>query len=327
MTLHYAENFSDLFRKYHKREGKMKNQRRSFCDFLQLNNILCGISATDGKAVLSDLMALLKKHAPDLDTDFARREVESREALFPTMVAPGLAVPHARISGLAEPLTAVACIPGGCDFGGSSPARVMVLLLTPVDDPNLHLQLLSALAKAFEDPATTEKISRCGNANEFMSYFTGETSDIADYLTAKDLMEPFPALLQETDSLLDAIGKFAVTRSEELPVIDNSGDLRGVLSLTDLLEYSLPAHLLWLEDLSPMYRLQPFSDMLKTAGETKVADVMREEFVRAETGDPAVKLAKIFLMEKLSRLVIVDASGKPAGVVTLEHFSAKLFWD
>jgi len=204
---------------------------------------------------------------------------------------------------------------------------VMVLLLTPVDDPNLHLQLLSALAKAFEDPATTEKISRCGNANEFMSYFSDGTSDIADYLTAEDLMEPFPALLQETDSLLDAIGKFAVTRSEELPVIDNSGDLRGVLSLTDLLKYSLPAHLLWLEDLSPMYRLQPFSDMLKTAGETKVADVMREEFVRAETGDPAVKLAKIFLMEKLSRLVIVDASGKPAGVVTLEHFSAKLFWD
>ena len=160
-----------------------------------------------------------------------------------------------------------------------------------------------------------------------MAYFSGSSSDIADYLTAKDLMEPFPALLQETDSLLDAIGKFAVTRSEELPVIDNSGDLRGVLSLTDLLEYSLPAHLLWLEDLSPMYRLQPFSDMLKTAGETKVADVMREEFVRAETDDPAVKLAKIFLVEKLSRLLIVDRLGKPAGVVTLEHFSAKLFWD
>ena len=185
----------------------------------------------------------------------------------------------------------------------------------------------SALARAIEDDSVTEKLSRAAAPDDFLSYFSDGSSDIPDFLTAKDLVEPFPALLQETDSLLDAIGKFATTRSEELPVIDNTGDLRGVLSLSDLLEYSLPAHLLWLEDLSPMYRLQPFSDMLKTAGETKVADVMREEFIRAETGDPAVKLAKVFLMEKVTRLMIVDASGKPAGVVTLEHFSAKLFWD
>ena len=305
----------------------MKDARRSFCDFLQSNNILCGIDERDGKAVLARLMELLKKHFPDLDIEAANREVESREALFPTMVAPGLAVPHARIGGLAEPLTAVACIPSGCDFGGSSPAKVMVLLLTPVDDPNLHLQLLSALARAFEDDSVTEKLSRAAAPDDFLSYFSDGSSDIPDFLTAKDLVEPFPALLQETDSLLDAIGKFATTRSEELPVIDNTGDLRGVLSLSDLLEYSLPAHLLWLEDLSPMYRLQPFSDMLKTAGETKVADVMREEFIRAGAGDPAVKLAKMFLTEKVPRLLIVDESGKPVGVVTLEHFSAKLFWD
>jgi predicted transcriptional regulator len=67
--------------------------------------------------------------------------------------------------------------------------------------------------------------------------------------------------------------------------------------------------------------------MLKTADETKVADIMREEFVKAEITDPAVKLAKIFLMNKLQQLVIVDSANRPAGVVTLKNFSAKLFWD
>jgi len=89
----------------------------------------------------------------------------------------------------------------------------------------------------------------------------------------------------------------------------------------------LPEHLLWLEDLSPIYQLQPFSDMLKTADETKVADIMREEFISAHIADPAVKLAKIFLTENLSRLMIIDDDGKPAGVVTLKDFSAKLFWE
>ncbi len=305
----------------------MKNQRRCFCNFLQINNILCDVRETDGKVVLRKLIELLKRHYPELDADYTRKEIESREALFPTMVAPGLAIPHARIPGLPEALTAIACIPQGCDFGGATRAKVMVLLLTPVDDPNLHIQLLSALASEFEDPESTEKVANIASPQELYNHFSCGLAAIPDYLTANDLLEKFPEVLQETDSLLDAVKKFAVTRSEELPVLDNAGDLRGVLSLTDLLKYSLPEHLLWLQDLSPIYQLQPFSDMLHTADETKVADVMREEFISANVNDPAVVLAKTFLTNSISQLIILDNDGKPAGLVSLKNFSAKLFWD
>ena len=306
----------------------MTKQQNIFCNFLQENNILCGLAEPDGKLVLGKLISVLQQHSPGLDIDFVRKEVESREALFPTMVAPGFAIPHARIPGLTDPLTAIACIPAGCEFGGSTKAKVMILLLTPVDNPNLHVQLLSALAQEFADPAVTEKISAMGSAKAVYNHFSSYAASKApDYLKARDLMEPFPEMLQETDSILDAVKKFALTRTEELPVVDNTGDLRGILSLSDLLKYSLPEHLLWLEDLSPMYGLQPFSDMLKTADETKVADIMREDFVHASVDAPAVELAKIFLISKLSQLIIVDAADKPAGMVTLKNFSAKLFWE
>ena len=304
----------------------MKKQPNIFCNFLQMNNILCGLKEADGKIVLGKLISTLQQHSPGLDIDFVRKEVESREALFPTMVAPGFAIPHARIPGLAEPLTAIACIPAGCEFGGKTKAKVMILLLTPVDNPNLHVQLLSGLAVEFSDPAVTEKIAGMNSPEEVYNHFFSNVT-IPDYLKAADLMEPFPEMLQETDSILDAIKKFAVSRTEELPVVDNTGDLRGILSLSDLLKYSLPEHLLWLEDLSPIYKLQPFSDMLKTADETKVADIMREEFIRAGVDSPAVELAKVFLMSQLSQLIIVDGAGRPAGMVTLKNFSAKLFWD
>ena len=303
----------------------MKKTALDFSSFLQLNNVLCGVNEADGKVVLEKLIALLKRHFPELDIDYTRREIESREALFPTMVAPGLAIPHARIPGLQEPLAAIACIPGGCEFGGAGTANVMVLLLTPVDNPNLHIQLLSALAIEFKDESVIRKAANAASGQELINCFSSTV--IPDYLKASDLMERFPDMLQETDSVLSAVKKFAVTRSEELPVIDNTGDLRGVLSLADLLKYSLPDHLLWLQDLTPIDQLQPFSDMLKTADETKVADVMCEEFIKAETDDPAVKLAKIFLVNQVPQLIIVDKAGKPAGVVTLKNFSAKLFWD
>ena len=305
----------------------MEKEQNIFCNFLQINNILCGIGETDGKVVLEKLITTLLRHSSGLNIDFVRKEVESREALFPTMIAPGFAIPHARIPGLSAPLTAIGCIPDGCEFGGKTKAKVMILLLTPVDNPNLHVQLLSALATEFSKPETTEKIARMATPQEVYSHFSDNKTRIPDYLTAADLMEPFPELLQETDSILDAVKKFAVTRMGELPVVDNAGDLRGILSLSDLLKYSLPEHLLWLEDLSPIYRLQPFSDMLKTADETKVADIMREKFVYAKTDDPAVKLAKTFLISKVFQLIIMDEAGKPAGLVTLKNFSAKLFWD
>ncbi|MBR2345141.1 MAG: PTS sugar transporter subunit IIA [Lentisphaeria bacterium] len=305
----------------------MEKHSRSFCSFLQLNNIICGVNDSDGKIVLEKLLTLLKRHFPELDEKYTRNEIESRETLFPTMIAPGLAIPHARIPGLQTPLVAIACVPGGCDFGGTTPAKIIVLILTPIDDPNLHIQLLSALAKEFENPAVTEKLAQSAKPQELLNHFSCGLSKIPDYLTAADLMDEFPEVLQETDSILDAVKKFAVTGSEELPVVDNSGDLRGVLSLSDLLKYSLPEHLLWLEDLSPIYQLQPFSDMLKTADETKVADIMREEFIQAEVNDPAVKLAKIFLINKISQMIITDGDGKPVGMVTLKNFSAKLFWD
>lgn len=305
----------------------MKQDARSFGSFLQANNILCGVSDSDGKIVLEKLMNLLKRHFPDLDVEYAGNEVESREAIFPTMISPGLAVPHARIPGLHEPLTAFACIPDGCDFGAADKAKVMILLLTPVDNPNLHIQLLAALAKEFKDPGFVSRISQLASPQEVIDIFNGDDATIPDFLKASDLIEAFPATLQETDSILDAVKKFAVSRSEELPVLDNTGDLRGILSLADLLKYSLPEHLLWLEDLTPIYQFQPFSEMLKTADETKVADVMREEYVSANINDPAVKLAKMFLMTKLSQLVIVDDAGKLAGRVTLKDFSAKLFWE
>ncbi|MBR2910200.1 MAG: PTS sugar transporter subunit IIA [Lentisphaeria bacterium] len=305
----------------------MKKENRSFCNFLQPNNVLCGLTDTDGKVVLGKLISLLKRHFPALDEEFTGKEIANREALFPTMIAPGLALPHARIPGLTEPLTAIACIPEGCDFGASSKAKVMILLLTPVDNPNLHIQLLSALAQAFKDETVTEKASKCANAQDLIAIFSADDTQIPDFLKASDLMEPFPAILQETDSILDAIKKFAMTKSEELPVIDNTGDMRGILSMADLLKYSLPEHLLWLEDMSPIYELQPFSDMLKTADENKVADVMREEFTMANIDDPAVVLAKTFLQTNLPQLIIVDADGKPAGMVTLKNFAAKLFWE
>ncbi len=303
--------------------------KQKFSDYLSLNNILCNVAGADEETVLCKLLEALNRHYPKLDIKNAGDEVRARESMFSTVIAPGLAVPHARIAGLPFPLVAVASTPQGVTVSNSDDKVIMtVLVLTPLDEPNLHLQILAALSSVFADSKRLEALAAVTDANSFFAALTNAEGedDLPSFLKAADVMSIPPATLLETDTVGHAIRTFATTKSEELPVLDNSGDLRGVLALTDLLRYSLPKHLLWMENLTPIYQFQPFAEMLKTAEENKVADVMREEVITVEADVPAVQLAKLFLVDKVSQLIITR-DGKYAGVVELKSFCARLFWE
>ena len=157
--------------------------------------------------------------------------------------------------------------------------------------------------------------------------FSGSEHTMPTYLKAADVMRGNVVTVYENDTLQTAIRTFATSGIDELVVIDRTGDLRGVVSLTDLLKFSLPEHLLWMEDLTPIYRFQPFADMLKSSDDTRVADIMREEFVTVDREVPAVQLAKLFLVHQVHKLIITGPGGKLAGVVELKEFCAKLFWE
>jgi mannitol/fructose-specific phosphotransferase system IIA component (Ntr-type)/CBS domain-containing protein len=297
-----------------------------FYDLLPCNNIVCASKLTDRDMLLNELLQMLKRHHPALDLDAAVREVTAREELFPTVIAPGLAVPHARMPDLETPLLGMVCTPGGVDFGSEmGPAQITMLLLTPVDDPNLHLQIISELARLFSDATMVDRVLECRTPAEVLELFGAHHHELKGFLTAGDVMAPPPVLLHETDTLADAIRYFATTKCSELVVLDNEGDLRGVLALTDLLKYSLPEHLLWMDDLSPIDRFQPFVDVLRTAREARVADVMREDVITVDISVPAIQLAKLFTMHQLRQLVILE-NGRFAGVVELKSFCAQLFW-
>ena len=301
--------------------------RKHFYELLPPDNIVCAATISSRNKLLDELLKLLKRHDAALDLNEAASEVTAREDMFPTVVAPGLAVPHARMPGLTEPLIALACTPQGVDFRSElGDVKVTVLLLTPVDEPNLHLQMLSEIAKTFGDPAMIDKVAGCTVPEQVLKLFGSSGQDVSKCLTAGDLIDTPSAILHETDSLSDAIRVFATTKSNELVVIDREGDLRGVLSLRDLLKYCLPEHLLWMDDLSPIDHFQPFADVLKSSSDSKVADLMRTEFTAVDKGAPAIQLAKLFTINKLHQLIITD-NGRFVGVVEIRKFCARLFWE
>ena len=138
-------------------------------------------------------------------------------------------------------------------------------------------------------------------------------------------MEPRPVTLDESDDLRSAIDQFCSRQVMDIPVVDKEGDLRGTLALEDLLRLSLPEHVLWMHDLSPIIHFEPFAELLRRDRESKVADFMRDTFVAVNADVPAVQLAKVFLTENVRQILVVDGS-KLLGTVDLHAFMAKLFW-
>jgi len=253
--------------------------------------------------------------------------IVAREKLMPTVVSPGLAVPHARLSNVNSLLVALGTSQKGIDFKapGMEPVHVVILILTPKHDPATHLQVLAALANDFKDPEIPQQVAAMGDPADVLDFFSGTKVEIPQYLQAKDVMNTKPAVLYESDSLEKTIETFATKQVLDIPIIDEEDDIRGIVSLEDILRFSMPEHLLWMDDLSPIMHFQPFAEMLKSDTETKIADFMREDFTSVEENIPAIQLAKILMMEKL-RQIIVTRNDKLVGVVNLSGFSTKLFW-
>ena len=300
-----------------------------FYNFLAEGNIIAGSKAESASEVIAELVRLLAKNTAGLDANVITEDVMMREKRMPTVISSGLAVPHARTEQVDRLLVGMATSRKGIDFNvpGMGVVHVIILVLTPADDPGLHLQVLSALANDFKEPKVVNEVADLANAKSVLNYFTCSQLELPQFLRARDVMNPVPLTLKENNTLNEAIEVFATKNADEIPVVDDSNEIRGVVSLADLLKFSLPEHLLWMDDLSLIYRFQPFSEVLQTADETKVADFMHEEYIAEQEDIPAVQLAKLFLVHKVQKLFVVKEERTLSGIVELKDFCAKLFWE
>ena len=293
-------------------------------DCLSRENILFEIGVESRDEALMRLVDQLAKTKDGFDEPAAVQALKEREAVLPTVIAPGVALPHARLDELEKPLVAIATSRAGIAFDGDKgPVNLILLVLTPKTDPSAYLRILSMLSSILKD-VDVPVFVQGASVDDLYELFKAEEK-VAGYLTAADVMNAEPVTLLESDTLNTAVSTLCSRRVLDIPVIDEEGDLRGVIGMEDLLRQSLPQHLLWMEDLTPILHFEPFAEMMKKDNETKLADFMSEDYVSVPPDTPAVQLAKIFLMSQARQIQVLEGR-KLVGVVNLGGFSTKLFW-
>jgi len=305
----------------------MTSKEVRLSDHIDEKSILCNVGAESRDSVLDQLVGALHRKLDGFDHAEALAAVLERERQSPTVLAEGLALPHARLGGLTKPSLALATSHEGIDFKtvGEEPVHVIVLILTPKDDPGAYLRLMASLSKTLAEPHMIKRLSVAGDAREVYGILTEGPEKVEIKLNASSIMNRNPVTLDEGDTLANAIQAFCSNRIMDIPVVDSDGDLRGVIAIEDLLGQSLPQHLLWMEDLSPIENFEPFAELLRKDSETKVADFMHDKYIAIPPGMPAIQLAKIFLMQKIRQIQVVEGR-RFLGSVNLDSFSSQIFW-
>ena len=116
------------------------------------------------------------------------REVWARERAMHTALPNGLAVPHARLDGLKKPHVLIARCREGIDLHApdGEPSRLICLILTPKDQPDTQIEMLSLVAHAFEQDATRTSALRARTPTEFRAVLNLAASGHSDELTPHD---------------------------------------------------------------------------------------------------------------------------------------------
>jgi len=298
-----------------------------FADFLKPENIRCRLEVKTWQEAVHELADLLHRNEDCFDKDAVVAACIEREEATSTVIAPHLALPHARVEDLDQLLVAIGTSGRGIAFASEERGlvHVVILILTPKSQPGLYLQALAALSRELGALDAVDRVAACRSAEEVYDFFAEKRVPLPPFLKARNLMEPRPVTLLESDDLKKTIDLFCSRQVLDIPVVDEQGDLRGTVALEDLLHLSLPEHLLWMHDLSPILHFEPFADLLRHDRDSKVADFMREDHVAVRPDMPAIQLAKMFLTQQVRQILVVDGR-KLLGVVDLHAFMAKIFW-
>ncbi len=142
-------------------------------DFLDDARVVIDLDVSSRKRLFEQMakLAASAEHGPDVDT--VLRSLTKREKLGCTGIGQGIALPHSRIEGLAEPVIAVARLKHALNYDSvdGEPVWLAVCLLVAVEAKQTHLQLLAALAARFNTPGFLEQLKASRTAAELAAHF------------------------------------------------------------------------------------------------------------------------------------------------------------
>lgn len=142
-------------------------------DLLKLGAVKL-VTTVSSKKMLLHSVADLAAQAHDLDPEATLRALQDREALGPTGVGNGVALPHARIEGLDSVKAVFMRLEKPIDFSAvdRQPVDLFFGLLAPEDAGVEHLKALALISRTMRDSNICAKLRANDDADTLHTILT-----------------------------------------------------------------------------------------------------------------------------------------------------------
>ncbi len=165
MSLFTSIIAGDLMQRLLRREKATR-----FLDFLSPGSFMRRLESIDRRAAIDELTAVACRGI-SFDPAAVAEAVWQREQMVPTGIGQDVAIPHARLAGLANAVVAVGLSKRGIDFDSpdGEPSRLIFLILTPQDDNKTQLEILKDISRTLHDTTAREAALRADSYVEFVA--------------------------------------------------------------------------------------------------------------------------------------------------------------
>ena len=127
------------------------------------------LESKDKEAVILELIDLLDANGLLLDKSGTLEAVLMREQTRSTGIGSGIAIPHGKCKAVKELVMSVGVTSEPIDFASvdNKPVKIIIMLVSPVDQTGPHIQALAKISRLMLDEEFKTKLETAGSAEAF----------------------------------------------------------------------------------------------------------------------------------------------------------------
>jgi nitrogen PTS system EIIA component len=145
-------------------------------DVLKKECVIPNLHSKTKPEVIKEISERVASQYPNINTERLIEILLEREKLCSTAVDAGVAIPHGKLSGLSNIITAFGRSLEGIDFESldGKPTHLFILLIAPENSAGAHLKLLARISRIFKDPDFRSRIMEARSQDEIHEIITEE---------------------------------------------------------------------------------------------------------------------------------------------------------
>lgn len=266
--------------------------------------------------LLTKMSKIVKLPVPPAE---AAKEMMDREDAYGIIYDSGFAFPHMRHPDLRDLDIGIGILkkPVKLKPDDKTPTRLIVCCMISETTSVIYLKSLAVFSKYFlTHPDAMDRLVASGNPKDFLEILIRDNVEVKHTLTAEDVMLKNPRFVRPDDPLSAALDALSEEHRMEIPVLDENGILKGVISCGDIVRRAIPEYIMMLENLTFLNQFEPFENLLKEERKLHVKDVMSIPKHTVTTDVPLFQLTVNIVKNSLPSLMVVDKHQKLCGVIT-----------